>query len=78
MRFIVQKKRKNICEELKENGLNIPVNNSNKKEFVELVALYNIHTRIRMQIDALLEGIYEMIPIELMTIINSEELQLLL
>lgn len=64
--------------QLKDNGINILVNNSNKREYVYLVALYKMHTRIQMQINALLQGIYDMVPKKLMSIFTCEELQLLI
>ena len=57
--------------ELKENGAQIPVTNENKREFVQLSASYRLYSSIKDQIENLLNGFYEIIPKELITIVCS-------
>ncbi|KAF8320698.1 hypothetical protein DL93DRAFT_2163683 [Clavulina sp. PMI_390] len=64
--------------ELKENGSNISVTQENKREFVQLSAQYRLVTSIKEQIDALLGGLYEIIPKDLIAIFNEQEVELLI
>ncbi|QRV79604.1 E3 ubiquitin-protein ligase HUWE1 [Ceratobasidium sp. AG-Ba] len=63
---------------LKENGDKILVDQENKKEFVQLSAQYRLFTSIKEQIEALLAGFYDIIPKELISIFNEQELELLI
>ncbi|KAJ1304813.1 hypothetical protein OPQ81_005948 [Rhizoctonia solani] len=63
---------------LKENGEKIMVTEENKKEFVQLSAQYRLYTSIKEQIEALLAGFYDIIPKELISIFNEQELELLI
>ncbi|CUA66624.1 E3 ubiquitin-protein ligase HUWE1 [Rhizoctonia solani] len=63
---------------LKENGEKIVVTEENKKEFVQLSAQYRLYTSIKDQIEALLAGFYDIIPKELISIFNEQELELLI
>ncbi|KAG8764160.1 hypothetical protein FRC11_003016 [Ceratobasidium sp. 423] len=63
---------------LKENGDKIVVTEENKKEFVQLSAQYRLYTSIKEQIEALLAGFYDIIPKELISIFNEQELELLI
>ncbi|CAE6444639.1 unnamed protein product [Rhizoctonia solani] len=63
---------------LKENGEKIMVTEENKKEFVQLSAQYRLSTSIKDQIEALLAGFYDIIPKELISIFNEQELELLI
>ncbi|CEL60680.1 E3 ubiquitin-protein ligase HUWE1 [Rhizoctonia solani AG-1 IB] len=63
---------------LKENGEKIMVTEENKKEFVQLSAQYRLYTSIKDQIEALLAGFYDIIPKELISIFNEQELELLI
>ena len=63
---------------LKENGDKIMVTDENKKEFVQLSAQYRLHTSIKDQIEALLAGFYDIIPKELISIFNEQEVELLI
>ncbi|CAE7209973.1 unnamed protein product [Rhizoctonia solani] len=63
---------------LKENGDKIMVTEDNKKEFVQLSAQYRLSTSIKDQIEALLAGFYDIIPKELISIFNEQELELLI
>ena len=64
--------------ELIEGGKNIPVTNDNKAEYVEKLAYYKLYRSIQKQIDAFLEGFYELIPKDLVGIFNFKELELLI
>jgi len=63
---------------LKEDGEKIPVTLDNRKEFVQLSAQYRLHSSIKEQIEALLGGFYEIIPKELVSIFNEQEVELLI
>ncbi|KAH9935552.1 uncharacterized protein B0H18DRAFT_1082292 [Fomitopsis serialis] len=64
--------------DLKENGRSIPVTQENKREFVQLSAQYRLYSSIKDQIEALLAGFYEIIPKDLISIFNEQELELLI
>ncbi|KAF7981836.1 hypothetical protein HWV62_31363 [Athelia sp. TMB] len=63
---------------LKEGGETLPVTNDNKREFVQLSAQYRLYSSIKEQIESLLAGFYEIIPKDLVTIFNEQELELLI
>ncbi|KAI5123932.1 hypothetical protein M0805_006347 [Coniferiporia weirii] len=63
---------------LKENGTSIPVTMENRKEYVQLSAQYRLHSSIDKQIDSLLSGFYEIIPKDLISIFNEQEVELLI
>ncbi|TBU55065.1 hypothetical protein BD310DRAFT_1041405 [Dichomitus squalens] len=64
--------------ELKEGGASIPVTQENRKEFVQLSANYRLYSSIKDQIESLLAGFYEIIPKDLVSIFNEQELELLI
>ncbi|KIK67399.1 hypothetical protein GYMLUDRAFT_37513 [Collybiopsis luxurians FD-317 M1] len=63
---------------LKEGGDAIPVTEENKREFVQLSAQYRLYSSIKDQIEHLSAGFYEIIPKDLITIFNEQELELLI
>ncbi|KAF7321292.1 hypothetical protein MKEN_00649200 [Mycena kentingensis (nom. inval.)] len=63
---------------LKEGGENILVTVENRKEFVQLSAQYRLYSSIKDQIESLSSGFYEIIPKDLITIFNEQELELLI
>ncbi|KAF9012343.1 hypothetical protein BDQ17DRAFT_1232733 [Cyathus striatus] len=63
---------------LKEGGENIPVTQDNKREFVQLSARYRLYSSIKEQIESFSAGFYEIIPRDLITIFNEQELELLI
>ncbi|KAF9566753.1 hypothetical protein CPC08DRAFT_814629 [Agrocybe pediades] len=63
---------------LKEGGETIPVTQENKREFVQLSAQYRLYSSIKDQIESLSAGFYEIIPKDLITIFNEQELELLI
>jgi E3 ubiquitin-protein ligase HUWE1 len=64
--------------QLKENGLKLSVTDENKEEYVKLVCQMKMTGSIRKQLDAFLEGFYEIIPKKLISIFNEQELELLI
>eukprot|EP00002_Diphylleia_rotans_P032391 TRINITY_DN679_c0_g1_i10.p1 TRINITY_DN679_c0_g1~~TRINITY_DN679_c0_g1_i10.p1 ORF type:complete len:1707 (+),score=310.29 TRINITY_DN679_c0_g1_i10:2274-7394(+) len=67
-----------VLVELKENGRNIPVTEANKAEYVQLVTMHRMKTAIQEQIDAFIHGFYEVIPRNIVSIFNDQELELLI
>ncbi|KAJ3790759.1 hypothetical protein GGU10DRAFT_281593 [Lentinula aff. detonsa] len=63
---------------LKEGGDSTPVTQENKREFVQLSAQYRLYSSIKEQIEHLSAGFYEIIPKDLITIFNEQELELLI
>ncbi|KAI0051234.1 hypothetical protein FA95DRAFT_1602906 [Auriscalpium vulgare] len=63
---------------LKENGASIPVTLENRREFVQLSAQYRLYSSIKDQLEHLLAGFYEIIPKDLVSIFNEQELELLI
>jgi len=64
--------------DLKENGRNASVSEENKKEYVHLVCQMKMTGAIRQQLNAFLEGFYQIIPRQLIEIFNEQELELLI
>lgn len=63
---------------LKEGGDSIFVTQENKREFVQLSAQYRLYSSIKDQIESLSSGFYEVVPKDLVTIFNEQELELLI
>ncbi|KAM0790628.1 hypothetical protein ACM66B_004490 [Microbotryomycetes sp. NB124-2] len=64
--------------DLIENGRNVAVTNENKHEYVRLIADQRLSIEIKDQINALLKGLYEIVPKELLRIFSEKELELLI
>ncbi|VDN18653.1 unnamed protein product [Gongylonema pulchrum] len=64
--------------ELKENGASIPVTDENKEEYVKLVCQMKMTGSISQQLKAFLDGFYEIIPKNMISIFNEQELELLI
>ncbi|KAI9202105.1 E3 ubiquitin-protein ligase/Putative upstream regulatory element binding protein [Polychytrium aggregatum] len=64
--------------DLKENGHSIPVTDTNKHEYVTLTAQQRLVVAIQQQINAFLAGFHEIIPRDLVKIMNEQELELLI
>ena len=60
--------------ELIENGSQIDVNESNKKEFVKAVAYAKMAKEIESQTESLMHGITEIIPLQELSLINEQDL----
>jgi E3 ubiquitin-protein ligase HUWE1 len=59
------------------NGRDIMVTEENKQEYVKSIVEYRLLTSIKEQMDNFLEGFYSMIPKELISIFDEQELELL-
>ncbi len=64
--------------DLKPDGHNLRVTNENKAEYVRLVCQEKMIGSIRQQVAAFLQGFYEIIPKNLISIFNEQELELLI
>lgn len=64
--------------ELKPNGINVAVTETNKQEYVRLVTEQRLTKSIKSQIDAFLDGFNEIIPADLIRIFSEQELELLI
>jgi E3 ubiquitin-protein ligase HUWE1 len=64
--------------DLIENGRNIPVTEENKQEYVQLVAEYRLTGSVNDQLENFLKGFNDIIPAELISIFNEQELELLI
>ena len=67
-----------VTIELKPGGADIPVTEENKQEYVNLIVEYRISKRVKDQSDALLSGLNEFIPLDLLTVFDERELELLI
>ncbi|KAL4078441.1 hypothetical protein V8B97DRAFT_1881842 [Scleroderma yunnanense] len=63
---------------LKPGGESIPVTQENRREFVQLSAIFRLYSSITEQIENLVAGFYEIIPKDLIVIFNEQELELLI
>ncbi|KAG2419578.1 HECT [Aspergillus terreus] len=64
--------------DLVENGRNIPVTQENKEEYVQRVVDYRLLRSVKEQLDNFLKGFHEIIPPDLISIFNEQELELLI
>ena len=64
--------------DLKPGGRNLPVTEENKKEYMKYVCQMKMTGAIRKQLNAFLEGFYDIIPKRLISIFNEQELELLI
>jgi len=64
--------------ELKPNGENIRISESNKDEYVQLCVEFYTRQIVIGQLSAFLEGFYKVIPLENMQILNPNEVEMLL
>ncbi|ETW05879.1 hypothetical protein, variant [Aphanomyces invadans] len=63
--------------DLVPNGRNIPVTRENQDEYVERMVSYLLFDRIQPQLTALVRGLYEVVPAELLMPFDHKELELL-
>merc|ERR1719421_1625714 len=63
---------------LKPNGSNIPVTDENKLEYVQLLCEHHMSHGIQQQLKAFLQGFHELVPPELITPFDANELELLI
>jgi len=64
--------------ELKPNGANIPVTDENKQEYVNLMIEHSINAGVEEQLKVFRNGLYEIIPSDLISIFDERELELLI
>ncbi|CAG7785471.1 unnamed protein product [Allacma fusca] len=64
--------------DLVSDGSKIPVTNENKKEYLNALANYRLATKVKGEVEAFLKGVNEMVPEELLTIFDENELELLM
>jgi len=64
--------------ELKPGGADIPVTDANKEEYVEHIVSHRIAGRIAEQFRAFLEGLGDVLPLDLLRVFDEHELELLI
>lgn len=64
--------------DLIENGQNIEVTNENKQEYVRLIVEHKLLTSVKVQMEHFLTGFHGIIPADLISIFNEQELELLI
>lgn len=67
-----------VTIDLKPNGADIPVTEENKKEYVDAVVEYRISRRVKDQFNAFMEGLLELIPLDLISVFDEREMELLI
>lgn len=64
--------------DLKPGGSQIPVTESNKKEYLDLLAQYRLASSVKQEIEAFAKGLNEMVPDSLLSVFDEYELELLM
>lgn len=67
-----------ITEELKPGGKDILVTDDNKDEYLDLLMKHKMFDSVKEQVSAILEGLYDVIPRNLMAVFDYQEVELLL
>jgi hypothetical protein len=67
-----------VVFELKPGGGNIAVTNENREEYLQLLLANRMLTSVKTQVECLLSGLYEIIPPDILSIFDYQELELLL
>ncbi|KAG5354171.1 hypothetical protein C0989_003684 [Termitomyces sp. Mn162] len=67
-----------VTVELKPGGADVAVTEENKKEYVDLIVDYRISKRVKDQFEAFMSGFSELIPLDLVTVFDERELELLI
>ncbi|POM73757.1 HECT E3 ubiquitin ligase, partial [Phytophthora palmivora] len=67
-----------ITEELKPGGKDIPLTDANKEEYLTLLLKHKMFGGVREQLEALLQGLYDVLPRSLLAVFDYQELELLL
>jgi len=60
------------------NGREVPVTEENKHEYVRLVVEHKLLSSVKEQMESFLKGFHDIIPAELISIFNEQELELLI
>jgi E3 ubiquitin-protein ligase HUWE1 len=69
---------KNNIHELVENGEDTLVTDDNKHQFIELYSKWKLYESVKLQLESILTGLYEVIPRPYFSIFDENELELLL
>jgi hypothetical protein len=69
---------RNDLVELKPGGASILLTNSNKREYADLAARHTMTTAIRDAVLAFQDGLWEIVPLHLLTIFSHAELELII
>ncbi|KAI0904901.1 hypothetical protein F4823DRAFT_166786 [Ustulina deusta] len=64
--------------DLCENGRDMPVTEENKHDYVRLVVEHKLLSSVKEQMENFLKGFHDIIPAELISIFNEQELELLI
>jgi E3 ubiquitin-protein ligase NEDD4 len=64
--------------ELKEGGANIPLDNTNKDEYIKCIIQWRFVGRVQQQMNAFLSGFNDLIPLSIVKIFDEHELELLM
>ncbi|RPB00949.1 hypothetical protein L873DRAFT_1678406 [Choiromyces venosus 120613-1] len=64
--------------DLVPDGRNVPVTEDNKHEYVRLLVEYRLLTSVQEQMENFLVGFHDIVPAELISIFNEQELELLI
>ncbi|KAL6717333.1 E3 ubiquitin-protein ligase tom1 [Lecanora helva] len=64
--------------DLCENGRNVAVTEENKQEYVQLMVEYRLTGSVQAQLEQFLKGFHDIVPPELISIFNEQELELLI
>ncbi|SCV03555.1 LAME_0H11364g1_1 [Lachancea meyersii CBS 8951] len=64
--------------DLIENGRDIPVTEQNKQDYVRKIVEFKLHTSVKEQMDNFLLGFYAIIPKDLISVFDEQELELLI
>lgn len=68
-----------LCQDdLIPGGSEVDVTDANKREYIRLIAQHRLTSSIRAQIDSFLEGLHDLVPRDLLSIFNENELELIL
>lgn len=65
------------CVELREGGAVEKVTDANKDEYINLIIKWRFVSRVEEQMKALMKGVHELIPSNLLSIFDPNELELL-
>ena len=68
----------NVTFELKPGGGSLAVTNENRDEYLQLLLANRMLTSVKSQVEHLLSGLYEVIPPDLLSIFDYQELELLI
>ena len=64
-----------VEKELKPGGAKIPVTNNNKKHYIDLMVQWKLCHGVQQQIEALVNGLKEMIPLEYLRTFDAQEFE---